>query len=68
MEDDIEILNVEVQGLEVATSQQSKRKPTSDVNGGEKDAEKKRVIGIAERLAGELRRCVLLCTVLEVGG
>ncbi|EEA19068.1 Protein transport protein sec20 [Talaromyces marneffei ATCC 18224] len=56
VEDDIEILNVEVQGLEVATSQQSKRKPTSDVNGGEKDAEKKRVIGIAERLAGELRR------------
>jgi hypothetical protein len=59
VEDEVEILNVEVEGLEVASGQQNKRKTTSDVNGAEKEAEKKRIIGIAERLTGDLRRCVV---------
>lgn len=54
----MEILNVEVEGLEVTSGQQIKRK-ASDSN-EEKDAEKKRVIGIAERLTSDLRRCVIL--------
>jgi hypothetical protein len=68
VEDEMEILNVEVEGLEVASAQQSKRKTVSEINGGEKDAEKKRVIGVAERLTGDLRRYVWPNTGLGLGG
>ncbi|EED12315.1 protein transport membrane glycoprotein Sec20, putative [Talaromyces stipitatus ATCC 10500] len=54
VEEEMEILNVEVEGLEVTTGAQSKRK-TGD-NNGEKDAERKMVIGIAERLMSDLKR------------
>lgn len=58
---------MEVEGLEVASAQQSKRKTISEINGGEKDAEKKRVIGVAERLTEGLRRYVWLYTGLGLG-
>lgn len=51
---------MEVEELEVASGQQSKRKTTGEVNGNEKQAERKRVVGLAERLMGDLRRYVLL--------
>lgn len=51
---------MEVEELEVASGQQSKRKTTGEVNGNEKEAERKRVVGLAERLMGDLRRYVLL--------
>lgn len=60
VEDEMEILSVEVEELEVASGQQSKRKTTGEVNGNEKQAERKRVVGLAERLMGDLRRYVLL--------
>lgn len=56
VEDEMEILTVEVEGLDVAGGQTSKRKMTGDINIGEKEAERKRIIGIAERLSGDLRR------------
>lgn len=56
----MEILSVEVDGLDVAGGQQHKRKTTGDVSGGEKEAERKRVIGIAERLNSDLKKCVWL--------
>lgn len=52
VEDEMEILNVEVEGLEEPG--QGKRKANENV---EKDAEKKRVIGLAERLTADLKRC-----------
>lgn len=59
----MEILNVEVEGLEEPLgNQSSKRKATND-NIAEKNAEKKRVIGLAERLTVDLKKCVriILC-------
>lgn len=56
VEDEMEILSVEVEGLDVSGGQTSKRKMTGDISIGEKEAERKRIIGIAERLNGDLRR------------
>lgn len=52
VEEEMEILNVEVEGLEGATMQ-SKRRANDK---GEKDSDKKRVISIAERLTTDLKR------------
>lgn len=59
---------MEVEGLDAAGGQQHKRKTTGDVNGGEKEAERKRVVGIAERLTGDLKKCVWLYIGFEARG
>ena len=47
---------MEVEGLDVAGGQTNKRKMTSDINIGEKEAERKRIIGVTERLNSDLKR------------
>lgn len=47
---------MEVEGLDVAGGQTNKRKMTSDINIGEKEAERKRILGITERLKSDLKR------------
>jgi hypothetical protein len=59
VEEESELLNVEVEVLEGAGS--SKRK-TSD--NSEKEAEKKRVIGLVAKLAADLKKCVLFHTLI----
>lgn len=58
VEDELEILSVEVEELDVGAGSQHKygQRRRADSLGDDKNAERKRIAGIAERLSNDLKR------------